>query len=92
MFALFFFVLFLAAVLTARDWYLAAKLFPFFAGIPGMAFASIEAWREITGRDSRTEAVGVQMDEQYDETIDVSIRHRRTIWFFSWLSATAVGI
>jgi hypothetical protein len=92
MFALFFFVLFFVAVLTARDWYLSAKLFPLFAGIPGMVFAAIQAWREITGKDSRTETAGIQMDEQYDETIDSSIRRRRTTWFFSWLSATAVGI
>lgn len=90
--AILFFLTFFAAILTARDWYFSAKLFPFFAGFPGLLLAAVQVWREMTGWESRNAASGVQVDESYDETIDLSVRRQRTGWFFFWLLATAVGI
>ena len=92
LFAFFFLVIFLAAVWIARDWYFTAKLFPFFAGIPGFILAATQFRRELTGWESRHEASGVQMDEALDESIDWTIRRQRTLRFYTWLLATAVGI
>ncbi|MBI4526267.1 MAG: tripartite tricarboxylate transporter TctB family protein [Deltaproteobacteria bacterium] len=87
-----FFLIFLSAVLMARDWYFTAKLFPFFAGIPGLVLAAIQVWREATGWEARNSESGVQMDEVYDETIVSSVRRQRTTRFLLWVTATALGV
>jgi hypothetical protein len=91
-FALFFAVIFLVAVWTARSWYFTAKLFPLFAGIPGFLLAGVQIWRELTGWELRHKVSEVQMDEVYDDSMDAALRRRRTIRFFSWLVITAVAI
>jgi hypothetical protein len=92
LFALFFLLIFIAAVVAARNWYFTAKLFPLFAGIPGVVFAAIQIWRELTGWESRNAISGVQMDEAYDDTIATPVRRRRTIGFLVWIIGTALGV
>ena len=92
LFALFFLLVFFVAVLTAKDWYFTARLFPLFAGIPGLVLAAVQFWRELTRWESRNLASGVQMDQAYDESADATVQRRRTMRFALWLLTTSVGI
>jgi len=91
----FFLVVFLIAVWTGWDWPYIAKLMPIYVvAIPGLILASVQLYRDATDWEGRQSGKGggIEMDEVYEVQLDKATEIRRTVNFFAWFIAGALGI
>lgn len=84
--------LFFGAFWIAKDWYFSAKLFPWFAAIPGAILCAVQLWRYTVGWEETHEARGMAVDEVYEQLAAPQVERRRTLEFWSWMVLTALGI
>jgi len=89
-----FLVIFLVAIWTGQDWPYIAKLMPIYvAAVPGLILVAIQLYRDATDWETRRGAKGgLEMDEVYEVKLEKTIEIRRTIIFFAWFIAGALGI
>jgi hypothetical protein len=93
--AFFFLMVFLVAVWAGWGWPYIAKLMPIYvAAIPGLILVVIQLYRDATDWEGRQSGKGggIEMDEVYDVKLDKAIEIRRTVTFFAWFIAGALGI
>jgi hypothetical protein len=91
----FFLVVFLIAIWSGWDWPYIAKLMPIYvAAIPGLILVSIQLYRDATDWESRqtSKGRGLEMDLGYDVKLEKGVELRRTLAFFGWFIAGALGI
>lgn len=91
----FFLAVFSVAVWAGWEWPYIARLMPLYvAAIPGLILASIQIYRDATDWEARQVGKdgGIEMDEVYDVKLDKAIELRRTLIFFAWFIAGALGI
>lgn len=93
-FTLFLLVIFVAAALTGWEWPNIAKIMPVYvAAIPGIILVLIQLYRDATNWEGRRGAGrGIEMDEVYDVKLDKKVELRRTLIYFAWFIAGALGI
>jgi hypothetical protein len=94
-FTLFFLAVFLVAAWLGWEWPNIAKIMPVYvAAIPGLFLVLVQLYREATEWEGRQKSRGrgIEMDEVYDVKLDKKIELRRTLTFFGWLIAGALGI
>ena len=93
-FTLFFLVVFLSAAIAGWDWPNIAKIMPVYvAAIPGLLLVCLQLYRDATGwEQKRRGSGGIDMDEVTDVTLDRQTEIRRTVTYFAWFIAGALGI
>jgi hypothetical protein len=94
-FTFFFLAVFLVAAWVGWGWPDIAKIMPVYvAAIPGIVLVLIQLYRDATGWERRPSegSGGIEMDEVYDAKLDKTVELRRTVTFFAWLIAGALGI
>lgn len=84
--------IFAGAFWLAMDWYFSARLFPWFAAIPGAILCLVQLWRYAVGWEKTHAARGMAADEAYESLGSPQLERRRTLEFWSWLMLTAAGI
>jgi hypothetical protein len=95
LFTYFLFFTFLAATVAGWSWPYIAKLMPVYvAAIPGLILIIAQLARDAFGKTSAAQTTGgsIDMDEVYDVKLEKSVEVRRTLIFFGWFIAGAVGI
>ena len=95
LFTYFLFFVFLAATVAGWSWPYIAKLMPVYvAAIPGLILIIAQLARDAFGKAPAAETTGgsIDMDEVYDVKLEKSVEVRRTLIFFGWFIAGAVGI
>jgi hypothetical protein len=95
LFTYFLFFIFLAATVAGWSWPYIAKLMPVYvAAIPGLILIIAQLARGAFGKTSAAQTTGgsIDMDEVYDVKLEKSVEVRRTLIFFGWFIAGAVGI
>ncbi|HEX6438890.1 MAG TPA: hypothetical protein VF182_17270 [Candidatus Binatia bacterium] len=95
LFTYFLFFIFLAATVAGWSWPYIAKLMPVYvAAIPGLILIIAQLARDAFGKAPAAETTGgsIDMDEVYDVKLEKSVEVRRTLIFFGWFIAGAVGI
>lgn len=95
LFTYFLFFIFLAATVAGWGWPYIAKLMPVYvAAIPGLILIIAQLARDAFGKAPAAETTGgsIDMDEVYDVKLEKSVEVRRTLIFFGWFIAGAVGI
>jgi hypothetical protein len=85
-------LVFVAAFWIARDWYLSARLFPWFAAIPGAVLCVVQLCRYVIGWEEAHQASAMAVDELYEPLESAQVERRRNLEFWVWLIATAAGI
>ena len=92
LFPLFFFVLFLGAIITGWEWPFIAKLMPVYVvAMPGLMLSAVQLLRELTEGAEETSQAS-DMDEAYNTSLDRRTELTRTLTFFGWVAGGAVGI
>ena len=94
-FTYFLFFIFLAAAVAGWNWPYIAKLMPVYvAAIPGLILIVLQLARDAFGKAPAAEASdgSIDMDEVYDVKLEKKVEVRRTLIFFIWFIAGAVGI
>lgn len=92
---LFFLAMFLAAAFIGWDWPGIAKIMPVYvAALPGLILVLVQLYRDATGWETRRGSGdgGIDMDETYEVKLEAKTELRRTLAFFAWLIAGALGI
>ena len=92
---LFFLAMFLAAAFIGWDWPNIAKIMPVYvAAIPGLILVLVQLYRDATGWEARRSGGGggIDMDETYEVKLEKKTELRRTLAFFAWFIAGALGI
>ncbi len=92
--SLVFVIFFAGSIYLSRNWLIQASLFPWSIGIPGLALALVQFWRDSTGwleKDSRR-GKGTQVDEAYERTVPARVEMVRTLGFFGWMAGIAIGV
>jgi hypothetical protein len=90
---LFFLVIFVVAAFVGWDWPNIAKIMPVYvAAIPGLILVLVQLYREVTDWEASRSASGIQMDEVSDVKLDQKTELQRTVGFFGWFIAGALGI
>jgi len=95
LFTYFLFFIFLAATVAGWNWPYIAKLMPVYvAALPGLILIVAQLARDAFGKASAVETTSgsIDMDEIYDVKLEKSVEVRRTLIFFGWFIAGAVGI
>ena len=95
LFTYFLFFIFLAATVAGWSWPYIAKLMPVYvAAIPGLILIIAQLARDAFGKAPAAQTTGgsIDMDEVYDVKLEKSVEVRRTLIFFGWFIAGAVGI
>lgn len=91
----FFLVVFLVAAFAGWDWPNIAKIMPVYvAAIPGLMLVVLQIYRDSTAWDRRdgNASGGIDMDESGDVQLDKKTELTRTLGFFGWFVAGALGI
>lgn len=94
-FTYFLFFIFLAAAVAGWNWPYIAKLMPVYvAAIPGLILIVLQLARDAFGKTPAAEASdgSIDMDEVYDVKLEKKVEVRRTLIFFIWFIAGAIGI
>jgi hypothetical protein len=94
-FTIFFLVIFAVAAFVGWDWPNIAKIMPVYvAAIPGLVLVLVQLYREATGWEQHRSGVsgGIDMDEVSDVKLDRQTELRRTVAYFAWFIAGALGI
>jgi Tripartite tricarboxylate transporter TctB family len=93
-FTVFFLIVFLAAAIAGWDWPNIAKIMPVYvAAIPCLLLVCVQLYRDATGWErNRTGSGGIDMDEVSDVKLDRRTEMRRTVAYFAWFIAGALGI
>ena len=86
------FLVFVTAFWSAKDWYLTARLFPWFATIPGSILCAVQLWRYATGWEQTNEVGAMAVDEVYEALESPEVEHRRQLEFWVWIVLTALAI
>jgi putative tricarboxylic transport membrane protein len=91
---LFFLAMFLAAAFIGWDWPNIAKIMPVYvAALPGLILVLVQLYRDATGWEARRgSGGGIDMDETYEVKLEAKTELRRTLGFFAWFVAGALGI
>ncbi len=91
---LFFLAIFLGAAFAGWDWPNIAKIMPVYvAALPGLVLVLVQLYRDATGWEGRRgRGGGIDMDETYEVKLEKKIELRRTLVFFAWFTAGALGI
>jgi hypothetical protein len=91
---LFFLAIFLIAAWAGREWPNIAKIMPVYvAAIPGLLLVLVQLYRDATEWEARKgKSGGMEMDEVHEVKLEKKIELRRTLMFFAWLIAGAIGI
>jgi len=90
---LFFLAIFLAAAFAGWDWPNIAKIMPVYvAALPGLVLVLVQLYRDGTGWEARRSGGGIDMDETYEVRLEKKTELRRTLAFFAWFTAGALGI
>jgi hypothetical protein len=90
-----FLAIFLIAIWTGRDWPYIAKLMPIYvAAVPGLILVALQLYRDATDWEARQSGKGggTEMDEVYEVKLNKAVEFRRTVIFFAWFIAGALGI
>lgn len=93
--AFFFLLVFAAAAFAGWDWPNIAKIMPVYvAALPGLVLVLVQLYRDGTGWEARRSDGdgGVDMDETYKVKLEKKTEVRRTLAFFAWFIAGALGI
>ena len=92
--AFFFLVAFTAATFAGWDWPNIAKIMPVYvAALPGLVLVLVQLYRDATGWEARRSGSGgIDMDETYEVKLEKKTEVRRTLMFFAWFTAGALGI
>lgn len=91
----FFLVVFLVAAIAGWEWPNIAKIMPVYvAAIPGLMLVALQIYRDATAWDQRgsNASGGIDMDETGDVQLDKKTELTRTLGFFGWFIAGALGI
>ncbi len=91
----FFLLVFAAAAFAGWDWPNIAKIMPVYvAALPGLVLVLLQLYRDATGWEARRGGGdgGVDMDETYKVELEKKTEVRRTLAFFAWFTAGALGI
>lgn len=94
-FTLFFLVVFLIGAIAGWGWPNIAKIMPVYvAAIPGIILAIVQIYRNATNWEQRRGNVSgaIDMDEVSDVQLDKATELKRTLGFFGWFIAGALGI
>jgi hypothetical protein len=94
-FTLFFLVVFTGAAVAGWDWPNIAKIMPVYvAAIPGLILVLVQLYRDATAWEHRRggRSGGIEMDEVTDVQLDKKTELKRTLGFFGWFIAGALGI
>ncbi|MGH7847207.1 MAG: tripartite tricarboxylate transporter TctB family protein, partial [Candidatus Binatia bacterium] len=92
LFPLFFFVLFLGAIITGWEWPFIAKLMPVYVvAIPGLMLSMVQLLRELTEGEEETSQAS-DMDEAFNASLDKRTELIRTLTFFGWVVGGAIAI
>ncbi len=94
-FTIFFLVIFAVAAFVGWDWPNIAKIMPVYvAAIPGLVLVLVQLYREATGWEHHRSGAsgGIDMDEVSDVKLDRRTEVRRTVAYFAWFIAGALGI
>ena len=94
-FTLFFLVVFLVAAVAGWEWPNIAKIMPVYvAAIPGLLLVLVQIYRDATAWEQRKggKSGAIQMDEVSDVQLDSATELKRTLAFFGWFVAGALGI
>jgi Tripartite tricarboxylate transporter TctB family len=94
-FTIFFLVVFIASAIAGWDWPNIAKIMPVYvAAIPGALLVALQIYRDATGWEHRRGQVsgGIDMDEVSEINLDKKTELRRTVAYFAWFIAGALGI
>jgi len=90
--AFFFLAVFAAATFAGWDWPNIAKIMPVYvAALPGLVLVLVQLYRDATGWEARRSG-GIDMDETYEVRLEKKTEVRRTLGFFAWFTAGALGI
>ncbi|TMA89174.1 MAG: hypothetical protein E6J74_25590 [Deltaproteobacteria bacterium] len=91
---LFFLVMFVIAAVVGWDWPNIAKIMPVYvAAIPGIVLTLVQIYREVTDWEGRRGGQGgMDMDEVTDVKLEKKVELQRTVGFFAWFIAGALGI
>jgi hypothetical protein len=91
---LFFLVMFVIAAVVGWDWPNIAKIMPVYvAAIPGIVLTLVQIYREVTDWEGRRGGQGgMDMDEVTDVKLEKNVELKRTLGFFAWFIAGALGI
>jgi hypothetical protein len=91
---LFFLVMFVIAAVVGWDWPNIAKIMPVYvAAIPGIVLTLVQIYREATDWEGRRGGQGgMDMDEVTDVKLEKNVELKRTVGFFAWFIAGALGI
>jgi hypothetical protein len=93
--AFFFLAVFTAATFAGWDWPNIAKIMPVYvAALPGLVLVLVQLYRDATGWETRRSGSdgGRDMDETYEVKLEKKTEVRRTLMFFAWFTAGALGI
>ena len=93
-FTLFFLVVFGAAAFVGWEWPNIAKIMPVYvAAIPGLLLVIAQLYRDATGWEQRRGKASGAMDMDVGEVdMDKAVELQRTLGFFGWFIAGALGI
>ena len=95
LFTYFLFFIFLAAAVAGWSWPYIAKLMPVYvAAIPGLILVVAQLAGDAFGKAAAAETTGgsIDMDEVYNVKLEKNVEARRTLLFFGWFIAGALGI
>lgn len=95
LFTYFLFFIFLAATVAGWNWPYIAKLMPVYvAAIPGLILVVAQLARDAFGKAPAAETGdgSIDMDEVYNVKLEKKVEVRRTLIFFGWFIAGALGI
>jgi hypothetical protein len=95
LFTYFLFFIFLAATVTGWSWPYIAKLMPVYvAAVPGLILVIAQLTRDAFGKApvAQVDEGSIDMDEVYNVKLEKKVEVRRTLLFFGWFIAGALGI
>ena len=87
--------MFLAAAYACWDWPDIAKIMPVYvAALPGLVLVLVQLYRDASSWETRQGANEgcIDMDETYEVKLEKKTEFRRTLTFFAWFIAGALGI
>ncbi len=91
----FFLLVFTAATFAGWNWPDIAKIMPVYvAALPGFVLVLVQLYRDATGWEARRRGGdgGIDMDETYEVKLEKKTEVQRTLAFFAWFTAGALGI
>ncbi len=92
-FTLFLLAVFIGATYWGWQWPYIAKMMPLYvAAFPGLVLTAIQLYRDATDWEGRNRARGIEMDETHNIKLDKKTELVRTLTFFAWFIAGALGI